>query len=163
MKRLLCFLFISLLLSGCATTSKYPGTIGKTDIRKLVILGEHISQETAQQYANTFNARVFYSPSRGAIADSISNSLRGTIGPSSAMRHLIAELESMNNTSGHWELIVPKIGKRYFLVTLRNMEDKAVVNSAGEVYLPESPPNNQIDNEVKRVFGNSWHTKYQNP
>ncbi len=161
MKRSLSFLFISLLLSGCATTpSLNSGTLGRSEIRNVAILGEHVSLETAQYTANKYNARVLYSRSRGGLADAVSSSLSGTMGPSRAMRDIINELKSINNSDGSWKLIIPSSVERYFLVTLRNMEDKAITNAQGQIILLESSANKEIEQEVVRVFGSGFEVIY---
>ena len=70
------------------------------------------------------------------------------------------ELRSISNTSGEWEIIVPGSIERYFLVTLRNMEDNAVSNVSGKIRLGDSTENSEIDKEVNRVLGNSFEVVY---
>lgn len=164
MKRFLCFLFISLLLSGCATTpSSTSGNLGKSQYRNVVILGEHINSEIAQQYADKYNASVLYTAGRGFLADAVSNSLRGTIGPSKSMRDLILELESMNHAYGEWVLIIPPSSENYFLVTLRNMEDGALKDADASVFLIKGVKNDAIESEIMRVSGSRFKIKYGEP
>lgn len=148
------------MISGCATVPRSSGNLGSGEYRTLIILGEHIDNNLATQYANKYNAPVYFSPSRGYIANAVSDSLRGTLGPSSAMKGLIKELKSINNTDGEWKLIIPGIAERYFLVTLRNMEDGTLSNVKGIVYLIESSGNEAIEKEIKRVSGESFSVKY---
>lgn len=144
------------LLSGCATTpSRAYGTLGKSAYRNVVILGENLTQETATQYANKYNARVLYKKSRGFLTDAVNNSMRA-LGPSRAMRDLIKELESLSNTQGAWMLFIPASAKRYFLLTLRNMDDSAVTNAHGQIILVGSSANEEISREVDRIFGKSF-------
>jgi hypothetical protein len=159
-RKLFTYLPIIFLLAGCVTTAKSGLRIGTTEHRRLIILGEHIPDSTAKDYANKYNSLVYYTPSRGAIADSVSSSLRGTLGPSSAMRSLIEELKSINNTDGFWKLIVPKVAERYFLVTLKNMGDNSISNAKGEIILPESQKNQEIEMEIKRVTNGSFIVNY---
>ena len=160
-KQIMRMLMVSVLISGCATTpSPGSGTLGKSGYKNVVILGEHVNRETAQHYANKYNARVLYTSGRGFLANAVSNSLRGTLGPSRAMRDVIEELESINNTGGIWKLIIPSSAERYFLVVLRNMEDNAIVNTHGQIILPESSANEEIDQEVARVFGKGFEVIY---
>ncbi len=152
-----------LLLSGCVTTANHSGSlIGETSRRRMVILGEHMDRDVVIEYANKYNATTFYTPSRGGMADIVSSSLRGTLGPSSAMRGLMKNLESMNNTQGEWELIIPKLGYNYFLVTLRNMKNGALANTKCTVRLIGVPENNEIEEETKRVGGIFLTTEYEN-
>ena len=150
------------LLSGCATTpSATTGSLGKSQYRNVVILGEHINSEIGQQYADKYKARVLYPPGRGFLADAVSNSMRGTLGPSRAMRDIINELKSINNTEGEWTLVIPSLEEKYFLVVLRNMEDGAISNVKATVYLvDESSKNEALEIEVKRVSGGSSSIKY---
>lgn len=159
MKKLMVIL-VCLGLVGCATVSNVA-RIGSTDARKLVVLGEHISGEAAKEYATKYDSLVFYSPSRGAIADAISSSLRGTLGPSSAMKHLIAELKSMNNTTGNWELVIPGIAGRYFLVTLKNMEDGDLSEANGTIYLIDCSDNEAIEAEIQRVSNGAFTVEFK--
>jgi hypothetical protein len=151
-------------LLGCATTASIKsGDLGKSPNRNVVILGEHISPEVAQQYANEYTARVLFSPGRNLLSDAVSDSLRSVIGPSRAMRDLIIELKSLNNTSGEWLLIIPRYSERYFLVLLRNMEDNALSSAKGIVHLESDEKNLPLDTEVKRVSGGSFIVLYGVP
>jgi len=153
---------VSVLISGCATTpSPGSGKLAKSGYRNVVILGEHVNPETAQHYANKYNARVLYTPGRGFLADVVSNSLRGTLGPSRAMLDMINELKSINNTEEIWKLIIPPLAERYFLVILRNMDNNAVANARGQIILLESLANEEVEQEVARVFGENFAVKYQ--
>lgn len=152
---------ISLFSSGCATTpSSTSGTLGRRPYRNVVILGEHISRDVAQQYANTYHASVLYTSGRGVIADAVSNSLRGALGPSRAMRDFINELKSLKHTEGAWTLIAPAIAERYFVILLRNMEDGALSNATATVWLPESARNDALETEVARVSGGIFTMRY---
>ena len=157
---LLCFV---LALAGCATTASIKrGDLGESPYRNVVILGEHVSNTIAQQYANEYNARVLYSvPTSNFLSDAVSSSVRGVIGPSRAMRDLILELRSINNTSGDWAFIIPRTVERYFLVTLRNMEDSAIMNAHGKIVLPEFSDNRALELEVARVFGDEFKVVYE--
>jgi len=157
MKNIIFCLF--LLLGGCATAAS-QGRLNNVEFRKFVILGEQVSSDTAVLYANKFNAKVFYTPSRGAIAAGVVKGLTGTLGPSSAMKSLMNDFRSMSNTSGEWEIVVPNIAERYVLVALRNMENGAVVNAKGKFYLCESKENSAFVSEVKRVFGDGFNVEF---
>lgn len=161
MKAKVAVLFAGIVLAGCATTpSATSGTLGQRPYRNVVVLGEHQSRDLAQQYANTYNASVLYTPGRGVIADAVSTSIRGTLGPTRAMRDLIKDLESLNHTEGAWMLIVPSVAERYFLVTLRNMADGALSNAHATVWLPESAQNDALETEVARVSGGVFVMQY---
>lgn len=153
---------IVLLLSGCVTTpSSTSGNLGRSQYRNVVILGEHVKSEIAKEYANKYNARVLYTPGRGFLSDAVSSSLRGTLGPSRAMRDIINELKSINNTEGEWILIIPSLAEKYFLVVLRNMEDGALLNANATICLVDEPSKNEaIESEVKRVSGGVFTIKH---
>ena len=154
-------LFAMVLLAGCATTpSPTSGALGQSPYRTVVILGEHRDRELAQHYADTYNARVLYTPGHDLIADAVSTSMRGTLGPTRAMRDLIEDLESLNHIGGAWTLIVPSVAERYFLVALRNMADGALSNAHATVWLPESAQNDAITTEVERVSGGAFTMRY---
>ncbi len=163
-KNFLCYsiFLVSILLSGCATTpSPGSGKLGTSGYKSVVILGENVNSETAKHYANKYNAKVLYKPGRGFLADAVSNSIRGTLGPSRAMMDLIRELKSINNTEGAWKLIISSSAERYFLVTLRNMDDNAVGNAHGKIILLESSADKEIEQEVARVFGDGFEVIYK--
>ncbi len=154
--KLIIFISIAALLSGCATTpSSTSGNLGKSQYRNIVILGEHRSDKMASQYANKYNAIVLYNSGRGLLADAVSNSLRSTVGPSRAMRDVINELKSLNNTQGEWKLIIPSLAEKYFLVVLNNIEDGALSSAKITIYLIESSKNESIETDIKRVSGGS--------
>lgn len=141
-------------LIGCAVSQ---GVLGTSDIRRVVVLGEHVDKNIVHACAEKYDAAVFYSLSSGPIANLTSKALSSTAGPSGFMRRLMNEFRSISNTSGNWEFIVPNQAERYFLVTLRNMEDNAVTNARGTIYFPESNVNEAITREVARVFGDGFN------
>ena len=153
-KEIMQILIIFFTIIGCSTVSSpSSGNFGDSGYKNVVILGENVNSETAEYYANKYNARVLYKPGRGFLADVVNNSLRGTIGPSRAMKDVINELKNMNNTEGTWRLIIPSSAERYFLVTLRNMDDNAVANAHGQIIFPEFKINKKMEKEIFRVFG----------
>lgn len=151
-------ILLSAVLAGCIM-APLPGQLGQSEYRRLVVLNR-ATQDEAGQYANQYNAKVFYTQTRGVMADAVTKGIVGTVGPSRAMKQLMNELRSISNTSGEWEIIVPGVTERYFLVTLRNMEDNAVSNSSGEIRLVDSTENSVIAQEVNRVLGNSFKVVY---
>ena len=153
-----------LILCGCATTaSRANGIMGEGSYRRVVILGEHYNYDTATQYANKYNAKVLYTASRGFLANSVSNSLRGVIGPTRSMRDLILELESMNYTDGEWVLIIPSSSEHYFLITLRNIDSDSLQDTDAVVYLTKGVKNNAIESELARVSGGRFKIRYGEP
>ena len=165
-KRAHIFFYVITLLAlfGCATTaSKISGDLGKSPYKNVVILGEHISKDVAQKYAEKYNATVLYTTGRGFLSDAVSSTIRGTVGPSKAMRDLIVELKSINHTIGEWVLIIPPSAERYFLVTLRNMEDGALRDTNALVFLIKGEKDNNIETELMRVSENKLKVKYGSP
>lgn len=158
-KNYLVWFIVCLALSGCSMAVS-EGRIGKSEHSRFVVLGESVPEEEVKACANQYNAVVFYTPSRGYLAGGVTRALTSTIGPSSFMRSLMNEFRSMGDSSKDWEVIIPKRTKRYFLITLRNMENNAVVNARGQIILPESSTNGEIEKEVARVFGNSFEVNY---
>lgn len=132
-----------------------PGKIGLAEKRRYLVL-HRASVLEATQYADTYNVTVLYHETRGITADVMTKGLTTIVGPSRAMKHLINELKSMSNTSGEWEFIIPRVAERYFLVTLRNMEDHSVTNASGKVILVDSHENTNISSEVNRVMGEGF-------
>ena len=129
-----------------------------------ILSGEHVSNAVAQQYANQYNARVLHSvPTQSFLSDAVSNSVRGVIGPSRAMRDLILELKSINHTTGEWALIIPPSAEKYFLVTLRNMEDSTLRDASASVFLIKGKRNEAIETEVSRVSAGRFKVKYGEP
>lgn len=145
-------------LAGCSIAAS-SGQMGKSEYRRFVVLDRATGDE-AMQYAGKYDASVLFTESRSGIADAVTKGLTATLGPSSAMKGLMNELRSISNTLGEWEIIVPGVTERYFLVTLRNMEDNAVSNVSGKVRLVDSIENSEIDKEVSRVFGDSFQVIY---
>lgn len=158
-KSYLVWFIICLALSGCSIAAS-EGTIGRSEHSRFIVLGESVNKEEVQQYANQYNAVVFFTPSRGMLAGAVTRGLTSTLGPSSAMKGLMNEFRSMSNSLKDWEVIIPKRTERYLLITLRNMEDNAVVNAEGKIILPESSVNGEIEKEVARVFGNTFEVNY---
>lgn len=153
------FLVFCLALSGCSIAAS-EGKIGRSEHSRFILLGEFISDEEALKYANQYNGAVLFSPSAGFIAGATTKALTATLGPSSFMKGVMNEFRSMSNSSKDWEVIVPEIAKRYFLVTLKNMDDHSVTNAHGRIIIPESSYNREIDEEVVRVFGYDFEVVY---
>ena len=147
-------------LSGCASVYHEEALIGETSNRRMVVLREHVSVKVADDYAQKYNAIVFYTPPTGMIADLTDNSLRMTIGPTKAMKGLIHQLTSMNHRLGEWEIFVPEFAQNYFLVALRNVEDDALLNAKGTVYLIGVLENKAIEHEMKRISVGNFKIKY---
>ncbi len=154
------FLTMSLLISGCAP-SLSEGVLGKSAYQRILYLGESVAKAEAIKYGKQYNAVVIYSPSSGAIADATTKALNSAIGPDSFMKWTMLEFRSMSNTSKDWEVIIPRRTERYFLVTLRNMENNDIVNAHGLIILPESSVSEGIKNEVSRVFGNGFRVVFK--
>jgi len=155
------FLIVILVFfcSGCAPLAAPPGKIGLLEGRKFVILNKATPNEAAQ-YSNKYNAPVFYSESRGLIADGVTKGMVATSGPSRAMNHLMNELRSISNTSKDWDFIVPENAESFFLCVLKHMESQAVTNCSGKINLEIPRKNIEIEKEVSRVFGDGFRVVY---
>src|SRR5207244_883700 len=89
----------SLVLCGCVTGPGASGALGYGQDRRVVIVGEKVSQEIAVYYQRRYDAKVWFTPSQGKVKDTEEVILKG-IGPSVAMRSLINELKSIDYSLG---------------------------------------------------------------
>jgi len=154
-------LVVSLLvLSGCVTPPGVTGNLGYSQDRRVVIVGEKVSEDIAVYYQRRYDAMVWFTPTQGLMKDSAQVILKG-IGPSQAMRSLINELKSINYTLGRWEIIVPKIGEGYFFETLKDMETGSLSHARGNIVLTDSNGNKDIETQVERVTDNSFFVTYE--
>ena len=154
------FLVTCLLLSGCVTGPGVSGNLGYSQDRRVVIVGEKVTDEIAVYYQRRYDAKVWYTPTQGFLKDSQQLILKG-IGPSVAMRSLINELESINYTLRRWEIIVPGVGQRYFLATLKNMPAGSLSHARGSIVLTDSKADKDIEAQVARVTDNSFFVTYE--
>jgi len=150
----------ALMFSGCISDPVVSGNLGYSQDRRVVIVGERVSQDIAVYYQRRYDAMVWFTPTQGLMKDSAQVVLKG-IRPSPAMRSLINELESVNYTMGRWEIIVPRIGEGYFLATLKNMETGALSKARGNVVLIDSSGNKDMEAQVSRVTNNSFFVTYE--
>ncbi len=152
-------LMIALVLGGCAGTPSLQGHLGYEDGRRVVIVGEKVDPGIAEYYQRAYDAMVWFTPSEGKIVDSANRLIE--IGPTKAMRMLIAELKSINYTVGRWEIIVPKIAEGYFLAVLSRMERNSLEKARGMVVLIDSAGNKEMEAQVKRVTGDNFFVTYE--
>jgi len=150
-----CFLF-----SGCITGPGASGNLGYAQDRRVVIVGEKVSEDIAVYYQRRYDAMVWYTPTRGMMKDSAEVIFKG-LGPSRAMRSLINELTSINYTFGRWEIIVPGIAEGYFLATLKNMNSGSLSHARGDIVLIDSKGDKNIEAQVARVTNNSFFVTYE--
>ncbi len=149
MKKLITKLpYVQLLLllftvSNCAT-ARTEGKIGKRMESRYVILDEFVTHEDVIKYSQEYDASIIGVLSHSKTASATTRTLIALIGPSSVMKHLMNEFRSISNTSKHWEFIIPKKSQRYFLLTIKNIENNAVVNAKGQFLMIDSPVNNEI-------------------
>ncbi len=160
MKARFLFVLIPFIVSGCITPPGASGNLGFRQERRVVIVGEKVSEDIAVYYQRRYDAMVWYTPSRGFVKDSAQVMFKG-FGPSKAMRSLINELESINQTVGRWEIIVPKIGERYFLATLKDMKTGSLAQARGNIVLIDSKGNKDIEAQVSRVTNGSFFVSYE--
>ncbi len=155
------FVLTALTLAGCAQPPMTTGTLGYEDKRRVIVVGENIRPEIAVYYQKKYDALVWFTPYEGAIANKANNFFQSGLGPSVAMRSLIRELESINQTFGRWEIIVPKIAEGYFLSALKNMPDKKLAKARGLVVLIDSNGSPAMEAEVTRVTDGNFFVTYE--
>lgn len=146
---------VFLLVSGCAHKATINGQLGFSDSRRIVIVGEHVSNDIASFYEKKYDALVWFTPPQGQIQDTFSGIMRG-VRPSYAMQALVAELKSINYTIGSWEIIVPKIAEAYVAATLKHMPTGSLSKARGMIILIDSPANKEIEAQIKRVSKGSF-------
>lgn len=157
----LCALSVfALTVGGCASAPIVSGTLGYSQDRRVVIVGENVAQDIAVYYQRRYDAMVWFTPPEGMLKHSTQAILKG-IGPSTAMRSLINELQSINQTMGRWEIIIPGIAEKYFLVTLKEMQDGALSHARGNFVLIDSQGNKDVETQVARVTNNSFFVTYE--
>jgi hypothetical protein len=149
-----------LLLSGCITGPGVSGNLGYSQDRRVVIVGEKVSQDIAVYYQRRYDAMVWFTPTQGFMKDSAQVVLKG-LGPSEAMRSLINELKSINYSLGRWEIIVPKIAEGYFLATLKDMGAGTLAHARGDIVLIDSKGNKDMEAQVARVSDGSFFVTYE--
>ncbi len=148
------------MLGGCGTPAGVSGNLGYSQERRVVIVGEKVSQDIALYYQRRYDAMVWFTPTQGMVEDSTKVILKG-LGPSQAMKSLINELKSIDYSLGRWEIIVPKIGEGYFLATLKDMETGALAQARGDIVLIDSKGNKDMEAQVARVTNNSFFVTYE--
>jgi len=159
--RILYILILSpILITGCITPPGVRGDLGYSQDRRVVIVGEKVSQDIAVYYQRRYDAMVWFTPTQGIVKDSAQVILKG-FGPSVAMRSLINELKSINYSVGRWEIIVPKIGEGYFLATLKDMETGSLAQARGNIVLIDSKGNKEMETQVARVTNNNFFVTYE--
>lgn len=154
------FVLSSLMFAGCITPPGVTGNLGYSQDRRVVIVGEKVSEDIAVYYQRRYDALVWFTPTQGVIKDSAQVILKG-LGPSVAMRSLINELESINYSLGRWEIIVPKIGEGYFLATLKDMDSGSLAQARGDIVLIDSKGNKDMEAQVARVTNNNFFVTYE--
>ena len=148
------------MFSGCITGPGASGNLGYSQDRRVVIVGEKVSQDIAVYYQRRYDAMVWFTPTQGIVKDSAQVILKG-LGPSEAMRSLINELKSIDYSLGRWEIIVPKIGEGYFLATLKDMETGSLAHARGNIVLIDSKGNKEMEAQVARVTNNNFFVTYE--
>lgn len=154
------FAVSSLMLAGCVTSPGVTGNLGYSQDRRVVIVGEKVSEDIAVYYQRRYDAMVWFTPTQGKMKDSAQVILKG-LGPSVAMRSLINELESINYSLGRWEIIVPGIAEGYFFATLKNMGTGSLAQARGNIVLIDSKGNKDIEAQVERVTNSNFFVTYE--
>ncbi len=148
------------MFCGCVTPPGFSGNLGYSQDRRVVIVGENVSQDIAVYYQRRYDAMVWFTPTQGMMKDSEQVMLKG-FGPSQAMRSLINELKSIDYTLRPWEIIVPGVGEGYFLATLKNMETGSLAHARGNIVLTDSKGNKDMEAQVARVTNDSFFVTYE--
>jgi len=156
------YLFIAacVAFAGCVTPPGVTGNLGYSQDRRVVIVGEKVSEDIAVYYQRRYDAMVWFTPTQGRMKDSAQVILKG-FGPSVAMRSLINELESINYSLRPWEIIVPGIAEGYFLATLKNMGNGSLAQARGNIVLIDSKGNKDIEAQVERVTNSNFFVTYE--
>jgi hypothetical protein len=148
------------MISGCVARPGVSGDLGISHDRRVVIVGDNISEEIALYYQRRYDAMVWFTPPQDRMADAKEFVLKG-FGPSYAMQSLINELKSINHTLRRWEIIVPKTGEAYFLATLKYMETSCLAHARGNIVLTDSKGNKDMEAQVARVTNGSFFVTYE--
>ena len=143
-------------LAACAPPGKITGDLGFNENRRVVILGENIEPSIALYYQKKYDALVWFTPFEGDVAHFAQTMIEAPIGPSKPMEGLIAQLQSINQTVGRWEIYIPKIAEKYFSTTLKHMQQGALSKARGTVLLIDSPKAKELETQVKRVTQGSF-------
>ena len=154
------FILCSLMLAGCAAAPGVNGDLGYSQERRVVIVGEKVSQTIAVYYQRRYDAMVWFTPPESLVTSSTQLIFKG-IGPSKAMASLINELKSINYTLGRWEIIVPGIAQGYLLETLSNMEAGSLSHARGNFVLIDSKGSPDIEAQVARVTNGNFFVTYE--
>ena len=149
-----------MIFSGCITSPGASGSLGFSQDRRVVIVGEKVSKDIAVYYQRRYDAMVWFTPTQGIVKDSAGVLLKG-LGPSVAMRSLINELESINYTTGRWEIIIPGIAEGYFLKVLKNMDAGSLSHARGNFVCIDSKGNKDIEAQVSRTTDDNFFVTYE--
>ncbi|MBU4312818.1 MAG: hypothetical protein KJ706_08900 [Candidatus Omnitrophica bacterium] len=154
MRKLALFLLCLSLVGSVALAAENELLEGQRicdmNFRKIVILGEGITNQVAFQYAASYRAVVWHKETTSP----------GIVEPGPAMKELIIELQGINDTEEKWEFIIPGIAEEFFFVTLKNMDNDSLSKAKGTVYLPDSSKNESMEAAVQRVSNGSFVVIY---
>lgn len=155
--------FLLCVLFACGACAPVPtqARLGFSDERRLVVVGENVREDIALYYQKKYSALVWFTPYQGRISNAANNFIESGVGPSRAMRVLINELKSINETVGRWEIIIPKIAEGYFYNALKNMPTGSLSRARGMVVLIDSKGSTDMEAQVKRVTGGNFFVTYE--
>ncbi len=148
-------------LTACATPIAQKGSLGYSDKRNIVVVGENVEESIAEYYQKKYDALVWFTPYQGSVANFTNNIVESGIGPSKPMRSLIVQLKSMNQTMGRWQVYIPKIAESYFIRTLKHMENGSLSKARGSVILIDSNHAPEVEKEVNRVSDGSFFVEFE--
>jgi hypothetical protein len=158
---LLLLALVSFMSSGCQPAPAFRGQLGFSDARRLVVIGENVRPDIVAFYEKEYSALVWSTPYEGKMSSAATKFVNSVIGPTAAMRSLIAQLKSINDTVGRWEIIVPKIGEKYFLTALKHMHTGGLARARGMVVLLDSSGMPEMEREVQRVTDGNFFVAYE--
>ena len=143
------------VLSSCATTGG-PGEALSSGIRahafavrKVVILGEGVSPETAERVARE----------AGAMALS-SSSLR----KDSSLRDAAEMLRAIADSGDAWDVMIAGRARKPVMKMLANMRAAALAKFRGRLIVPADAAQDQLfQSGIRRVFGDAVTMEYVQP
>lgn len=150
-----------LSLSACAGPLPTKGTLGYSEERKVVIVGENVDKAIAAYYQKKYDALVWFTSYQGEVGNFANNVVESGLGPSKPMRALINQLLSINQTIGRWEIYIPKIAEKYFLITLKHMERGSLAKARGAIILLDAAYAPEVQREVHRVTQGSFFVEFE--
>jgi len=154
-------IFITLFIAGCGGALPVKNDLKYSDKRTVIILGENVEPAIAEYFQKKYDGLVWFTPYEGNVANFTSNMVESGIGASKPMRSLIAQLKGINQTIGRWEIYIPRMAEKYFIRTLKHMENGALSKARGAVILIDSVHAPEIKREMARVSKGGFFVEFE--